>query len=81
MNRNTARWCQSCGYAAHKPRLECDCPQCQSAPSATDLAQGVYSVVGQWLDFEAGTFHLLILPSSVAGTWDYVQQFPLAYHT
>jgi hypothetical protein len=29
MNRATEQWCSNCGHAAQKPRLTCDCPQCQ----------------------------------------------------
>ena len=29
MNRATKQWCSNCGHAAQKPRLACDCPQCQ----------------------------------------------------
>ena len=29
MNRETTSWCRHCGHAAHKPRMLCDCPQCQ----------------------------------------------------
>jgi hypothetical protein len=38
-NASTVRWCATCGHAAHLPRLQCDCPQCQPALE-TDGAQG-----------------------------------------
>ena len=29
MNRVAERWCGNCGHAAQKPRVQCDCAQCQ----------------------------------------------------
>lgn len=29
MNRDTVRWCENCGHAAHTPRLKCDCDHCR----------------------------------------------------
>lgn len=37
-NREGVRWCASCRHAAHKPRMWCDCPACQSM---TNVLQGV----------------------------------------
>ena len=29
LNLRTVRWCSTCSHAAQKPRVQCDCPQCQ----------------------------------------------------
>lgn len=30
LNPASERWCANCGHAAHKCRLECDCPECET---------------------------------------------------
>lgn len=36
MNDSTEHWCHSCGHAAHKARMDCDCPRCLRLQSAGD---------------------------------------------